>query len=219
MSGPLTVPSDFGYDVNKLFKLRVSSASLLSSRSTTISSTITMPSQQDARKSALRAFMAIQQDMDNICDYLRLNSGSQVHKELIRAIIQVTGYGKKYPKNCGLIEPRNQFSDGTHSSVFTEPFQFIVDDFLDNLRAGVIFFPDNLPDYAGWDVSFWGELGGDRLRWNSKPEKEEIRVCMLLMFENIKNNGSPVDLTGVEVRVHLIVLKPTWTIADLILGV
>ena len=39
------------------------------------------------RKRALHDFMATPRSMDAICNSLHLNSGKQVHKDLIRAIV------------------------------------------------------------------------------------------------------------------------------------
>ncbi|KAE9367790.1 hypothetical protein N431DRAFT_494705 [Stipitochalara longipes BDJ] len=106
------------------------------------------------RKRALEAFMASPQTMDAICNSLHLNSGEQVHKDLLRAIIQVTGYGKEHVKPGGLIEPRKLLADGMRCTTFDQDFQAFVDHFLITLRAGIIFFPVLLPSYKGWDNSF-----------------------------------------------------------------
>jgi hypothetical protein len=188
------------------------------------------------RKRALQEFMASPKSMDAICNSLHLISGSQVHKDLLRAIVQITAYAKEYVKDCGLLEPRKVLSDSTLCTLFEPDFQALVDRFLVNLRAGVIFFPVILPNYDGWTDSFctywerslfffWAvSLGsavtmsrstqnnpinqlltihylgtGDRLQWSSSLERDDIRVGILLMFENIKNNGIAIDLTGAEV--------------------
>jgi hypothetical protein len=148
------------------------------------------------RRLALQEFMAKPQTMDAICNSLYLNTKKQVHKDLVRAIVQITGYGKQHVKNSGLIEPRQLLSDGTRSTTFNQTFQALVDRFLIKLRAGPVFFPVLLPDYKGWDDSFWPE---DRLQWRNTVEREEIRGAILLMFENIKNHGIVIDLTGAEV--------------------
>jgi hypothetical protein len=106
------------------------------------------------RKSALQEFMASPKTIDAICNSIHLNSGSQVHKDLLRAIVQITAYGKEHVKKCGLLEPRRVLSDGTHCTTFDKDFQALVDRFLIELRAGVIFFPVILPNYAGWSDSF-----------------------------------------------------------------
>ena len=106
------------------------------------------------RKRALKAFVASPQSMDAICHSVHLHSGEQVHKDLLRAIIQVTGYGKEHVKAGGLIEPRKLLPDGTLSTTFTKEFQALVDRFLNRLKAGVLFFPVILPRYEGWDKSF-----------------------------------------------------------------
>jgi hypothetical protein len=134
--------------------------------------------------------------MDAYCNLLHLNIGSQVHKDLVRAIVQVTGYGKQHVKADGLLEPRNLLVDGTLSAKFNDPFAEMVERFLENLKAGVVFFPVHLPDHAGWNTSFWPE---DRLEWRSKVERDDIRGGILLMFEHIKKNGVTIDLTGAEV--------------------
>jgi len=163
------------------------------------------------RKRALKSFMATPQSMDACCNLLHLNSGSQVHKDIIRAIVQVTGYGKQHVKPDGIVEPRAHLADGTRSSKFGAPFEAIVDHFLNDLKAGVLFFPVHLPDHHGWTTSFWPE---DRLEWRSLVEREEIRGGIILMFENIKNNGVTIDLTGAEACT---ITSPFWVSLSLLI--
>lgn len=151
----------------------------------------------DVRKRALQSFMSTPQSMDACCNLLHLNIGSQVHKDIVRAIVQITGYGKQHVKPDGLLEPRRVLADGTLSTKFNDPFKNMVGHFLEKLKAGVLFFPVHLPDHAGWDTSFWTD---DRLEWRSLVERDDIRGGILLMFEHIKNNGVTIDLKGAEVR-------------------
>ena len=106
------------------------------------------------RTRALKAFMTTPQSMDAICNALHLWKGEQVHKDLLRAIIQVTGYGKEHVKAGGLIEPRELLTDGTRSATFAKDFKEYVDHFLNQLKAGILFFPVILPRYEGWGKSF-----------------------------------------------------------------
>jgi hypothetical protein len=154
----------------------------------------------EERKRYLEEFTSKPQSMTDICNEIRLKSGKQVHKDIIRAIIQITGYGKQHVKDTGLIEPRVLLPDGTLT--FTSDFQALVDHFLVELRAGVLFFPKILPNYTGWVDSFWP----DRPQWKDDGiARIEIRGGMLLMFEDIKTNGVTIDLTGAEVRAtHII---------------
>jgi hypothetical protein len=147
------------------------------------------------RQRALRKLMKTPQCMDACCNLLHLNSGSQVHKDIVRAIVQVTGYGK-HVKPDSLLESRALLVDGTRSTEFDVPFVAMVERFLLELKAGVLFFPVHFPDHAGWTTSFWPE---DRLEWRSLIERDDIRGGILLMFENIKYNGIAMDLTGAEV--------------------
>lgn len=150
------------------------------------------------RQRALEDFIATPQTMDAICNSLHLIYGKQVHKDIVRAIVQITGYGKQYVKDCGRIEPRKLLRDGTHSTTFNPNFEALVEHFLFKLKAGVVFFPIHLPHYHGWEDSFWDE--DLRFQWNTSVEREDIRGGILLMFENIKNNGAAIDLTKAEVR-------------------
>ncbi len=151
----------------------------------------------EERKRHLEEFTSKPQSMTAICKDIRLKSGEQVHKDIIRAIVQITGYGKQHVKAAGLIEPRKVLPDGTLCTTFASDFQALVDHFLVELRAGVIFFPKLLPDYEGWKDSFWE----DRPQWKEGGiPRAEIRGNMLLMFEDIKKNGVSIDLTGAEVR-------------------
>jgi hypothetical protein len=152
------------------------------------------------RKHALQSFMSTPQSMDACCNLLHLKIGSQVHKDIVRAIVQITGYGKQHVKADGLLEPRRVLADGTLSTKFNEPFAKMVENFLEKLKAGVLFFPVHLPHHVGWDMSFWPD---DRLEWRSLVERDEIRGGILLMFEHIKNNGVTIDVTGAEVRAFL----------------
>jgi hypothetical protein len=113
-----------------------------------------MATPRKQRKRALEAFMASPQTMDAICNSLHLNIGKQVHKDILRAIVQVTGYGKEHVKEGGLIEPRKLLADGTHYPTFSRDFEALVDHFLIKLKAGILFFPVILPRYEGWDESF-----------------------------------------------------------------
>jgi hypothetical protein len=150
----------------------------------------------EERKRHLEEFISKPQSMTAICNEIGLVSGEQVHKDIVRAIVQTTGYGKQHVKNTGLIEPRELLPDGTLCSTFTSDFQALVDHFLVELRAGVLFFPKLLPNYTGWADSFWS----DRPQWKDDGiARIEIRSGILLMFENIKNNGVNIDLKGAEV--------------------
>jgi hypothetical protein len=151
----------------------------------------------EERKRHIDEFTSKPQSMTAICNDIRLKSGGQVHKDIIRAIVQITGYGKQHVKVAGLIEPRERLPDGALCTTFASDFQALVDHFLVELRAGVLFFPKLLPDYDGWKNSFWT---ADRPQWKDGGiPRAEIRGSMLLMFEDIKNNGVNIDLMGAEV--------------------
>jgi len=200
----LHVPSIFGSDINKQSKPKSrehSSPSFLLPPSNRLPPTRTMATQQawmdEERRRHLEEFTSKPQAMIAICNEIGVVIGEQVHKDIIRAIVQITGYGKQHVKAAGLIEPRELLPDGTLCTTFASDFQALVDHFLVELRAGVLFFPKLLPDYDGWKDSFWE----DRPQWKDGGiPRAEIRGNMLLMFEDIKNNGVSIDLTGAEVR-------------------
>jgi hypothetical protein len=145
------------------------------------------------RKSALREFMASPKTMDAICNSIHLNNGSQVHKDLLRAIVQITAYGKEHVKKCGLLEPRRVLSDGTHCTTFDKDFQALVDRFLIELRAGVIFFPVILPNYAGWTDSFCRYWGNPPFPIPSGQYQENVPVFSEQSVEQLLTTPLPRD--------------------------
>ncbi|KAK0118708.1 Protein Jade-1 [Cadophora gregata] len=137
--------------------------------------------------------------MGACCALVRLVEGSMRHKALVRAILQVTGYRRAHIKQAGMILPR---ANGD----FTSEFKALVEHFLEKLGCGSIFFPEIVPDYEGWADSW---THGDRYTWvRGKPQgepteygglptpsdKDRIREAVMLMFENLRDHGTALDL-------------------------
>ncbi|KAH9209519.1 hypothetical protein DL95DRAFT_466678 [Leptodontidium sp. 2 PMI_412] len=121
------------------------------------------------------------------------------HKALVRAILQVTGYRKSHIKHAGNVLPRV-------NGEFTRAFKQIVEHFLEKLGCGSMFFPEIVPDYEGWDISW---LAGERYKWvHGRPrgepteqgegptpsDKDRIREAVMLMFENLRDHDNTLDL-------------------------
>lgn len=111
--------------------------------------------------------------------------------------IQVTGYGKLYVKGPGLVQPRDTKGNFTHD------FEAVIEHFLEKRRGGVVFFPLHIPDYEGWGESY---LSG-RLIYNSKSRIKgviddpiKIREGLELLFENLKDHPTNLNLEDTEVR-------------------
>lgn len=148
------------------------------------------------RSDHLNEFIKTPRTMEECCENLRILIGSEVHKVLLRTIIQYTGYGKLHVNQRGQLSPRVLRADGTKTTQFAPPFTDMVDEFLDDRKGGTILFPSNLPGDPGWKDSFW-DL---RLTW--EDNKEDIRKLIMLLFENIKDNGTGgVDLKDIETPV------------------
>ncbi|PVH81241.1 hypothetical protein DL98DRAFT_571342 [Cadophora sp. DSE1049] len=137
--------------------------------------------------------------MGACCALVRMVEGSMRHKALVRAILQVTGYCRAHVKEAGTITPR---ANGD----FTPAFKAFVEHFLEKLGCGSIFFPEIVPDYEGWGDSW---IHGERYKWvrgtprgepiedGGQPipsDKDRIREAVMLMFENLRDHGTNLDL-------------------------
>ncbi|KAG4442503.1 hypothetical protein IFR05_002003 [Cadophora sp. M221] len=137
--------------------------------------------------------------MGACCALVRLVEGSMRHKALVRAILQVTGYRKSYVKHPGRIVLRD-------NGEFTRAFKHFIEHFLEKLGCGSMFFPEIVPDYEGWDISW---LAGERYKWvHGRPrgepteegkeptpsDKDRIREAVMLMFENLQDHENTLDL-------------------------
>ncbi|KAI9055696.1 hypothetical protein LZ554_000639 [Drepanopeziza brunnea f. sp. 'monogermtubi'] len=130
------------------------------------------------------------------CAILRIKEESALHKALVRAILQVTGYGKKFVQEAGMVEPRGADNN------FTPEFKAIVSNFLETKKGGVVFFPIVIPNYLGWAESYGP---GDRLVWKSgsrrdlPPDKIQIEQGKQLLFEDVKNGPTALKVDEAEV--------------------
>lgn len=65
----------------------------------------------------------------------------------------------------------------------------------------MIFFPEYIPAYEGWDESYLP----NRLVYLTKPRRggtgdnSRIRQGLMLMFEDLQNNPTTLDLSDTEV--------------------
>jgi hypothetical protein len=148
------------------------------------------------RQRALRKLMTTRRAWTPAATYFTSTAAVKFIKISSNDIVQVTGYGKQHVKPDGLPGSRALLADGTRRTELDVPFVAMVERFLLELKAGVLFFSVHFPDHAGWTTSFWPE---DRLEWRSLIERDGIRGGIILMFENIKYNGIAMDLTGAEV--------------------
>lgn len=134
-----------------------------------------------ARQAARVELVKVPKSMDDCAFNLRIVAGSQLHKDLVLAIVQYTGYTKTFPNANGQIPARSSVNDVG----FTMQFQAIVDTFL--ALVGAKFFPPLIPKDAGceyytslkcagqiswklWDnqnISFLTWLQGNRMRITS----------------------------------------------------
>ncbi|KAF8848618.1 hypothetical protein BDZ45DRAFT_698242 [Acephala macrosclerotiorum] len=149
----------------------------------------------EARQAARVELVKVPKSMDDCAFNLRIVARSQLHKDLVLAIVQYTGYTKTFPNANGQIPARSSFNDVG----FTVQFRAIVDTFL--TLAGAKFFPPSIPEDAGWQpveenfIDFPID-GMPRLVWapENLEEKEDIRANMLLLFETIRDNGLALGL-------------------------
>ncbi len=114
-------------------------------------------------------------------------------------------------KRPGLVQPRDTKGN------FTREFEAVIEYFLERRKGGVVFFPVHIPDYEGWDESY---LSG-RLTYNSKSRTKEamddparIREGLQLLFENLKDHSTNLDLADTEVSAAAQVLPTTRTSKD-----
>ncbi|KUJ07088.1 uncharacterized protein LY89DRAFT_367763 [Mollisia scopiformis] len=123
---------------------------------------------------------------------LGIVENSQLHKDVVQAIRQFTGYTKTYLNARGRIAPRDVRPDGRPSLVFSSAFIEVVNTFLEACKGGTIFFPPILPHDAGWENSLVVIDGqSTRLIWSELEDEQTIRVNMALLFECLKSNGLP----------------------------
>ncbi len=136
------------------------------------------------RLALLQSFQIADKTMDVCCTYLKVEVNSTAHLDLVRAIVQLTGYGKKHVTPDGLVQPRAGGLPG-----FTPRFRQVVEDFLVKHKGSIIFFPTILPGYTGWNSSFLDE----RLQWNKEEDRDAIREGLLHLIELIKKEG-PINI-------------------------
>jgi len=81
-------------------------------------------------------------EMSRCCLHLQLHQDSQVHKDIVLAVMQLTGYHRAHANPIGRIHPRILSADGTLSEHFKPEFiTKVVDKFLEGKLGGTIFFP------------------------------------------------------------------------------
>ncbi|CZR67250.1 uncharacterized protein PAC_17149 [Phialocephala subalpina] len=146
------------------------------------------------RRAARIELVKVPKSMDDCTFNLQVVPKSQLHRDLVLAIVQFTGYTKTFPNTNGQIAPR-----AVNGVEFTIQFLAIVDTFL--TLAGAKFFPPLIPEDAGWqpvEENFMDFEGMPRLVWAPEnfEEKEDIKVNMQLLFETIRNNGLVLGSSG-----------------------
>lgn len=72
---------------------------------------------------------------------LHIVENTQLHKDLIQAIRQFTGYTKSKPNARGLIPSRDIGADGNPLDVLSDAFVLMVETFLVERKGGITFFP------------------------------------------------------------------------------
>jgi len=143
-------------------------------------------------------FCSSPKDMDSICCFLNIYPNSPVHKSILKAIVQTSGYGESNVNDGYQIETRVQTLDHKIPPKLCEEFKKLVHNFLVERKGGVTFFPDIMPRYEGWEESYFQ----DRLEWLRRAHQNKIRRGMEMLFECVNLNAGQLklfDLTNCEV--------------------
>ncbi len=144
-------------------------------------------------------FCSSPKDMDSICCFLNVYPNSPVHKAVLKAIVQTSGYGESNVNDGYQIDTRTRTLDSKASPNLREEFKRLVDNFLVDRKGGFTFFPDIMPQYEGWEESYFP----DRLEWLRRAHQNTIRRGMEMLFECVNLNPEQLkgfDLTDCEVR-------------------
>jgi len=116
------------------------------------------------------------QEMSRCCFHLQLHQDSQVHKDIVLAVMQLTGYHRAHANPIGRIQPRLIKVDRTLSENFSPQFiTKVANKFLKEQLGGTTFFPRYLSGKVSWDTNFHDSE--DRLKWlERKDSHDAIRV-------------------------------------------